>query len=442
MRSFIAVPVSFCVCLMLVACGNTWFGEDEGVHLSGERISVLVHEKELKPDSSTENIKIILPRPEPNDEWAQAGGYSHHAMHHMMMDKGLKKAWKVNIGTGSDDRNQLLSEPIAANGLVYAIDADARISAYNIKTGKRLWRVRLTPEFEEDNTIRGGGIAYEDGRLYVTTGFAEILCLNAKNGKVKWRKFVGVPMRAAPVLNGGRVFVLTVENQIHALATSDGRDLWEHNAVSEITSLLGSATPAVDAGVVVAAFSSGELQALRVDSGSQLWSESLSAIRRTDAVSNLMDICASPVIDNGKVYAVGHSGLTVAIDLRTGLRLWEREIGGVRQPWIAGKYLFVATNTSEVIAIEAKTGRFLWITELQQWEDEDDRSGRITWTRPILVMNRLIVAGSHGEVLSISPYTGDIMSREKLSSGVSIPPIVVDKTLLFLTEDADLIAYR
>ena len=43
------------------------------------------------------------------------------------------------------------------------------ISAFDIKTGKQLWRTPLTPDEENDDHM-GGGIAFEDGKIYVTTG--------------------------------------------------------------------------------------------------------------------------------------------------------------------------------------------------------------------------------------------------------------------------------
>ena len=38
-----------------------------------------------------------------------------------------------------------------------------------------------------ERAILGGGLAFSDGRLFVTTGFADVLALNAKSGETVWR---------------------------------------------------------------------------------------------------------------------------------------------------------------------------------------------------------------------------------------------------------------
>jgi outer membrane protein assembly factor BamB len=80
---------------------------------------------------------------------------------------------------------------------------------------------------------------------------------------------------------------------------------------------------------------------------------------------------------------------------------------------------------------------------LPRLEDPDEpTSAPITWTGPILVGDRLLLAGSNGEALAMSPYNGEILGRIELSGPVLIPPVVADGTVFILTENADLLAYR
>ncbi|HLO79052.1 MAG TPA: PQQ-binding-like beta-propeller repeat protein, partial [Magnetospirillum sp.] len=272
--------------------------------------------------------------------------------------------------------------------------------------------------------------------------FAQVVSLDAKTGKVLWRQTLSGPMRGAPTVRAGRVFVVTVDNQTHCLSAEDGTVQWTHQGISEGASLLAGSSPAVDGNVVVVPYSSGELFALRVDNGTVLWQDHLATVRRTDNVATLSDIRGRPIIDRGRVYAIGHADLLVAIDLRSGRRLWEREIGGIQSPWVAGDYLFLISNNNEALALEAKTGRVLWVTQLQVWEDEEDKEGRIIWAGPVLASDRLILGSSHGRLVSLSPYTGEVLGRVSISDGVTIQPSVADNTLYFITNDADLVAYR
>lgn len=421
------------------AIKNKFFA-DEQKPLEGERISVMQQEQILKPDSA-EKEEILLPAPTLNASWPQAGGYANHAMHHIMVSDNLKEIWSTQFGTGSDNDTRIIATPVAAGGSVFTIDAETAVSRLDIKTGDEIWRINLTPADEEDGLV-SGGLAYDNGVIYVSTGFAEVIAVNGKDGKILWRKSLTAPLHSAPTVRGGRLFVVSVENKLYALNAKTGETLWTHSGLSETASLLGGASPAVDSGVVVAAYTSGELVALKVDTGRVLWQDTLTAIRRTDIVSTLAQIRGRPIIDRGLVIAVSHSGMMAAIDLRTGGRIWDREIGSMESPWVAGDYIYAITNESEVIAMSRTDGRILWVTPLPRWEDATDKADPIVWSGPILASDRLIITGSNEQAMALSPYDGRKLGAISMPDRVNVAPIVANGTVLFLTENAELIAYR
>lgn len=426
----------------LSGCGSDdWFGEPDQPPLPGKRISVLVHDTELSPDRG-KLPEIVLPRPEANADWQQTGGLSHHAMQHLALGGDLARAWRTGVGSGADSENRLVAAPVVAGGRVYVMDSGARISAYDTETGSRAWRYDLTPDADEDSVVRGGGVAFDNGRLFAATGVGELWALDAATGGQFWKVHLDAPLRAAPTVYGGRVFVVTASNRVVAYGAQDGAKLWEFTGQETAEGLLGAASPAADLGVVVVAMRSGALAALRVENGSLAWEESLAGGRRSSGFLSIGDIKAPPVIAGGRVYATGNSGLTVAIDLRTGGRVWEKEIAGIDMPWIAGGFMFMLSTNNEVVALEARSGRILWVTPLSQWLRPETRGGRIVWSGPILAGDRLLLAGSHGYAVAISPYTGKVLGYDRLSAGVSVPPVAAGGTVYFLTDDGDLLAYR
>ena len=426
--------------LTLGAC-DTWLGGDEAPPLPGERISVLQHESALTPDSELDASDIRLPAPSPTPDWPQNGGYPNHAMHHIAAAPQLAERWSTDIGSGAGSGERLTATPIIAQGRIFTIDTDSEVRAFDAKNGGRYWSTELTPDEEDDGHIPGG-LAYDNGRVFAGTGFAQVVALDAASGKIIWRKTVSGPIRSAPTVRGGRVFAVSLDNKLHALAANDGSLLWTHTGSNEMAMLLGGASPAIDQGVVVVPYTSGEIAALKVNNGRQLWMDSLTSRRRTDATAALAHIRANPVIDRGRVFAISHSGLMVAIDLRSGTRLWEKGIGGHQSFWVAGDYLFTLTGNEELVAMERETGRILWVRTLPRWEDPEDREGVITWTGPLLVSDRLIVASSDGVAIAVSPYSGNVLGSEDMPDGVSVPPVVAGETVYFLSDDATLSAYR
>lgn len=426
--------------ISLSAC-DTWFGEDEAPPLPGERISVLLHERSIKPDENLENQEIILPPPTMNDEWPQAGGFANHAMHHIKIADNLTKAWRIDVGSASDDSDRIVAQPVVAGGKIFTMDSENTVTAFDSETGKSLWDLDLTPDHEDDGHI-SGGLAYENGRLFVATGFAIVFAIEGDTGKVIWTAKAESPMRAAPTARGNRLFVITLNNKLIAYDGRDGKVLWDYTGISENASILGGASPAVDQGVVVAAFSSGDVVALKVENGNQMWNENLTGKRRTNAISALTAIRGRPVIDRGRVYVISSSGTFTAIDLKSGRRYWSKELSSQETPWIAGDYLYIVTPDAELVSVNRMNGNIHWVTALPRWEDEEDRKGNLTWSTPILASNRLIVAGSNGEAYSISPYTGEILGKVEMPDKITVAPLAANGTLFFLSDGADLVAYR
>lgn len=437
-RFLCLLPTALAV-LVLAGC-DSWYGANKKP-LPGERISILLHEKKLEPDADARAQEIRLPRPETNADWPQAGGYSTHVTHHAQLGADIRRVWSASVGSSATKERRLLAEPIVGGGRLYAFDREQKITAIDAKTGGKLWSVPSRDK-DDDSDAMGGGLAYDDDRLYASTPFGDIVAFDAAKGGLLWRTRLSAPLRSAPTVRGGRIFVISSDNQTFALKAEDGSKLWTHSGISEMAVLLGGASPAADNSVVVVPYSSGELYALRPETGAVLWADSLAGVRRTDQVTLLSDIRGRPAIDRGRVYAVGHGEVAVAIDMRTGRRLWDAELGGLQSPWIAGDYIFQITIDSELVALEARTGRILWVLPLQRWKDEEDKTGPIIWSGPILASDRLIVASTHGFALSVSPYTGEVLGQEKLSDPVSVPPVVAGDTLYFLTDNADILAYR
>jgi len=425
---------------LLLLTGCDLFG-DSKVPLPGERLSVLSLQRRLEPDPALAQLEVQLPRPVENPDWPQVGGYPNHVMHHLALGDDPKRIWRVSAGSGDSRDGYILSPPVAAGNRVYTMDAESEVRAFDAATGRRLWAFATKPADERGSSF-GGGVAFADGRLFASTGYGQVIALDAETGKEIWRHPVGAPVRGAPTVADGRVFVVTVENTSEAIAADDGRRLWTHTGTAENAGLLGSASPAVEGDVVIMPYMSGELFALRVENGRPLWNDNLAAARRIDAVSGMADIRGLPVIDRGRVYGISHSGRMAAIDLRTGERIWEQEIGGTNMPWVAGDFIYVLGNNGDLVCLTRREGRVRWIHELPRYENVERKRGPLQWTGPVLAGDRLIVLASNGEALTVSPYTGQAIGRVEMPDGSYIAPIVAAKTLYVLTNDADLIAMR
>ena len=438
-----AAPALLAALLLVAACDvPEWLAFDsEPPPLPGERISILSLQGELVRDPLIQDVPIRLPRPRANAAWSQAGGEPGHAMQHLELPDLPQIAWRRRVGTGSEGYRRLLASPVAAAGRVFTLDARAVVAAVDAATGRLLWQVPLRPADEEYGAI-GGGLAHERDVLYATTGFGEMAALDAESGRVMWRQDLGAPVRAPPTVGGGRVFAITVENRTYALARDDGRRLWQHEGLPENVGLMGAAGAAVAGSIVVAPYSSGEIHALRADNGRGVWSDLLTRTGAAALHTTFSGIAAPPVVVGDQVYAIGYAGRIAAINLRTGGRAWDRTIGGAQMPWVAGDFIYLITSGAELVCLWRRDGRIRWVSPLQRFADPESREGPIQWNGPLLAGDRLVLVSSDGRALTVSPYTGELLGTIRLPGGSYTRPIVADRSLYVLTDDAELLAFR
>ena len=235
---------------------------------------------------------------------------------------------------------------------------------------------------------------------------------------------------------------MSQDNQLYSLKAADGSTNWSNAAALEIAGVLGAAAPAIAQGTVVAGFSSGELNAYRYENGRQVWQDALSRTSITTSVASLSDIDADPVIDGGVVYAIGQGGRMVALDLFSGQRIWELNFAGISTPWVAGEWIFAINDRAQLVAINRASGKIRWINQMPRYRKSKSKSGPISYFGPVLAGERLVIAGSNGALINVSPIDGAFQSQTDINDGVSFQPVVANNTLYLLTDGGRLIAYR
>jgi outer membrane protein assembly factor BamB len=411
--------------------------------IEGERVSIVAADQDLTPDQQLATAPVELPAPIGNAEWPQPGDTPANKIEHLQAQGPLRTLWAVNIGKGTDDDSVLTASPIVAGGAVFTLDAEGRASAHDAGSGARLWQKDLAPEGEDEPERGfGGGVAYDNGKLYAGTGFGNVQALDAKTGAVLWTHAAGAPVRSAPVVADGRVYAITQENRLRVIDAADGHLLWENQGIVESAGIATSNNVAISGDTVIVPYSSGEIFALRVDNGVPYWMDQLTRTGNVTALTVINDIAGRPVIDRDMVFAVSHSGTLVAINLRTGGRIWTRNVASIQSPLPAGDFLFLVSTEGHVMCLNRADGRVKWATNLPAFGDPDDREDPIVWAGPLLVNNRLLLLSSDGRAVSLIPTTGAVVNQIAIPSGTFIPPVMANGTMYLLTNRAQLVALR
>ncbi len=436
----LAVPVI--LALAVSGCGVLGGKDGPKTPTVGERIPILSRiESGAKVDPALAGLSVILPPAAVNADWAQAGGTANKSYGHLALSASPSRIWTASVA-GSSNKRRLAASPVVGAGKLFAMGTDGAVTAFNADTGSRLWTKSFRVSGDGSSTVFGGGVAYDSGRVFITTGFGEVASLDADTGEQAWKVKPAGPLRGSPTVAFNAVYVMTQDNQIHALNAADGTPLWAESGSVEQAGVFGVAAPAAGRGTVIAGYSSGELAAYRYENGRTLWSDALARTSISTEVGSLTDVDADPIIDRGRVYALGQGGRMAAYELVTGQRIWELNLAGISTPAVAGDWVFTLTDDAQLLAIARNTGKVRWQTQLARYRNEKKRKNPYFWVGPVLAGDRLWLANSRGEVHYANPADGQSSSFAKLGNAVSLAPVVANQTLYIMDDGGKITAYR
>lgn len=438
----LALPLAIVLVASLSGCGV--FGGKDGPKTPtvGDRTPILSRvEASANPDPALADVAVVVPPQQANADWSQAGGTANKAYGHLALGPAPARLWTASVA-GSSTRQRLAASPVIGSGKLFVMDTQGVVTAFDANTGARVWTREFTGAKGSRNSIFGGGVSYDGGRVFVTTGVGEVAALDAASGREMWKVKPAGPLRGAPTIAFNAIFVMTQDNQIHALNPADGATLWNESGSLGQASVFGVAAPAAGQGTVIAGYSSGELVAYRYENGRVLWSDALARTSISTQVGILTDIDADPIIDSGRVYALGQGGRMAAYELVTGQRIWELSLAGISTPAVAGDWIFLLTDDARLFNIARNTGKVRWVTQLEQFRNEEKKKNQIFWTGPVLAGDRLWIANSEGQVATASIADGTVTPFTNLNSGVSLPPVVANGTIYFLDDGGQITVYR
>ena len=295
---------------------------EKDTKLPGQRESVLTSSQTPRAAAEGATDPVVVPAAVDNNNWLQPGGSASNAPGNLAAGASLTRAWSVSAGEGSSSEGRLIASPIVVGGTVYVMDAATRVNAIT-SGGSRAWSVSLVPAKADPDGVVGGGLASDGSRVYATTGFGEAVALDARSGTVAWRKKVNVSIRAAPTVSDGVMYFTGVSNEVFALRTNDGSEIWRTEGTGQRVSIIGSTSPAVSKEIVVIPTTTGDVMAYNVADGFPTWANSLASSDPVTASANIGAVGGRPVIDGNQVFAISNAGKLAAISTRQ----WRAVVG-------------------------------------------------------------------------------------------------------------------
>ncbi len=398
----------------------------------------------LAPADGTANVvaNISLPRASNLGEWSHRGGSARHSLPHGTLSAAPVRVWSVKIGAGNTRGARISAAPVALGGRIFAMDAGGTVTAVT-GDGAVLWNANVSPDFDSNADVSGGGLAATGGTVFVTTGAGEVLALAANSGALQWRQRLDGALSGPPSVDGGRVYVIGRNGSAAALDGASGRILWQLDGAARAGGMLGSGAAGVDGGRVYLPFSSGQIMAVSRE-GDTLWSAAVAGQRLGRAYGGFGDVTGDPAIVGGTIYVGTAAGRMAAIDAGTGQRIWAAGEGALNAPLVVGGSVFVVNDQARLVRLNAQTGDVIWSQTMPYFKNEKPKRMKAITAHygPVLAGGHIVVASGDGTLRLFDPASGAIVGQADIPSGAASPPALIGGALVVMGQNGQLHAFR
>lgn len=410
----------------------------DSVALEGEPAPVA---PPLQPENKA--VPIALPGASANADWTHRGGNARHASGNGALSANPARVWSVKVGSGSSKRARISASPVVAAGRVFAMDAAGHVAAVST-AGAALWSTDVTPATDKGSYAPGGGVAAAGNRVYATSGYGELLALDAGSGAIVWRQRLDSPVTGAPMVDGNRVYAVGRDGSAVAVAADSGKLLWQVAGTPNTSGMVGSASPAMGDGEVLFPFASGEIAAVAPDGGERAWGAAVAGQRLGRAYAAMGDVTGDPVVAGGVIYIGTAAGRTIAISAGTGMRLWTANEGALNPPLVVGGSVFVVNDEARLVRLDAATGEVIWSAEMPYYVKDKAKNRRAIYAHygPVLAGGRIVVASSDGSLRGFDPTNGNMVYAADIPGGAASAPALAQGLLFVVGGNGQLHAFR
>ncbi len=332
---------------------------------------------------------------------------------------GVRQAWSAKLGD--------VSFPLttSVNGNMVAVASNnGTLLALDSATGRELWRTSL-------GVPLSAGVGSDGKVTAVVTRDNEVVALEA--GRVLWRQRLGAQTYTAPLVAGGRVFLLAADRSVTAFDGQTGRRLWNQQRTGEAL-VLGQSSVLMAVGDSLVAGMSGRLVGMNPANGSTRWEAAIAAPRGTNEVERLVDLVGSVSRVGNVVCARAFQSAVGCVDAQSGRLLWTKP--AVASEGVGGNdtAVFGTENDGNVLAWSRVDGERLWSSERLRYR---------TLSAPLAVGRSVVVGDGTGLVHFLSREDGSALTRVSTDgSAIAADPVLAGNTVVVVTHNGGVFGFQ
>lgn len=331
----------------------------------------------------------------------------------------VSKVWSTKVGEVSSP----LSVVVLGQRVAVA-STSGDLALIDAQTGSDVWRVALKDRLQ-------AGVGSDGQRFAVVSQNNEVIAVEA--GRETWRQKLQAGTFTAPLVAGGRVFVLTADRTVLAFDGASGQRLWAQQRNADPLILRQSGVLAAWNDTLLVGFE-GRLLGLNPGNGLPRWEAVVGSSRGTNEVERLVDLVAGLSRQGNSVCARSFQTSVACVDASRGTVQWTRPAQG---------HTGLDGDVARIYGTESDS-------KVQAWNRQ---SGQLVWTQEALrfrglgaplVMGPALVLGDEAGLLHfLSREDGKVLQRLSTDgSAIAVRPVLAGQTLVIVNRSGQIAGYR
>ena len=256
--------------------------------------------------------------------------------------------------------------PIICHGMVYDIDKNAKITAFELKDKKvkKIWSEKILSFGERKNSILANARLEEEKSLYISTSNGYVVLFDVVKKKIIWKKhYNGAMFTASPTIYDNNIYLISSDDSVYAINKNTGDVQWKTEQRDDKNIITSFQIPPVviHDGKVIVGLSNGNILVLNAKNGNTIWENKISSVKTTN-VSNITDIDFPPIVVDGILIAGGIKTSIVGFNFKTGQPIWQIPTGlNSYMLYNNSGFVFFVNEENNNICFSVRNGQIKWI---------------------------------------------------------------------------------
>lgn len=331
---------------------------------------------------------------------------------------GVRQAWTLRLGPVQMPLSvQVSGDEVAvaaSDGTVALVDADSGAERWRASAGAAL----------------SAGVGSDGRTVAVVTQANQLVAFSA--GRVLWRQSLPAQVYTAPLVAGGRVFVVSADRSVSAHDGATGLKLWTQQRPGEPLVLRQSGVMLAVGNTLVVG-QGGRLAGLDPANGTIRWEAPIGITRGTNDVERLVDLVGRVSRVGSSVCARSFQTAVGCVDAERGAVRWTRPAKGAEGVHGDEQQVVGTESNGTVIAWRRSDGERAWST---------DRLALRGLTAPLTAGRSVLVGDSFGFVHVLSREDGSLLTRLSTDgSPIAAAPVRAGNTVVVVTRNGNVYGF-